>query len=96
MKIEVQEDGTLMIDDTKTEISQLTQSLLEKIVEESLDSKVIYSIDGDMPIARFFTAIDKGTCEESDLRKMKAEADELERKTVEKGREFVEGTKSGD
>jgi hypothetical protein len=91
VNIEVLANGTLMIDGVETEVAQLTQQLLEKIVQESLNSNVTYTIEGDMPIAQFFEALNNGTREGSELRRLKDEADKLEREATERGKKFVDG-----
>ena len=90
MQIEVAVDGALKIDGVSTEPEELTQQFLEKLVEDSLQSQVTYDIQGDMPIAEFFRTLDKGTREGSQLRKLKDEADRLEREAISKGQQLVD------
>lgn len=73
--VRVEKNGDLYIDDIKTEIVDLTQERLEDIVDKSLEGRVLYQIEGEMPIAKFFATLKEGTSENSELRKMKDKMD---------------------
>lgn len=73
MQIEVRENGDIFIDGTSKEISDLTQEFLERLVDDSLEGKVEYSIEGDLPIATFFKTIRDGTGKDSELRALHIE-----------------------
>ncbi|MBR3384428.1 MAG: hypothetical protein IKG69_04375 [Atopobiaceae bacterium] len=71
----VNSHGTLTVNGDSKDIKDLTQEFLEQLVKDSLDGKVNYSIEGEMPIARLFKKLDEGTKEGSELRKLKQEVD---------------------
>lgn len=73
--VRVEKNGDLFIDGIKKEIVDLTQECLEEIVDKSLEGQVAYQIEGEMPIAKFFTSLEEGTAEGSELRKMKDKMD---------------------
>ena len=73
--VRVEKNGDLLIDGMKIEIVDLTQECLEDIVDKSLEGRVAYQIEGEMPIAKFFASLEKGTAEGSELRKMKDKMD---------------------
>ena len=60
-KISVNEKGELRVDGEPKKIADLTQEFLEKLVDDSLESKVDYEIEGDMPLAGFFETLRDGT-----------------------------------
>lgn len=91
MKVKVSDKGNLEVDDTKMEIGDLTQEFLERLVEESLESKVSYEIEGDLPLAKFFRTIDEGTKEGSELRTIKEEVQKREAEAISTGKQFVDG-----
>lgn len=68
--ITVHENGTFEIDGVEKRIEDLTQALLEGLVDESLEGEVQYRIEGDRPIAKFFKAIEEGTQKDSELWKL--------------------------
>lgn len=72
-KITVDEKGELKVDGELKTIADLTQDFLEKLVDDSLESKVDYEIEGNMPLASFFETLRDGTKEGSELRKAKEE-----------------------
>ena len=72
------------------EIGELTQQFLEKLVEDSLESKVSYELEGDTPLARFFRTLDEGTREGSELRALKDEAQKRAKEAVETDKELVD------
>ena len=76
----VDEKGELKVNDESKKIGDLTQEFLERLVDEPLESKVVYEIEGDTPLAGFFETLRDGTKEGSELRKAK---EELEKKEVE-------------
>ena len=73
--VRVEKNGDLFIDGIKKEIVDLTRECLESIVDKSLEGQVAYQIEGEMPIAKFFTSLEEGTAEGSELRKMKDKMD---------------------
>ena len=70
MNIEVAGTDEFLIDDNEFQIKYLTSELLEKFVSLSLEGKVAYTIEGDSPIASFFSTLREGTKEGSELRKL--------------------------
>lgn len=70
MKIQIDEKGSLNIDGIEKTITELKSEFLEKLVNDSLEGKIIYEILGDTPLANFFKQIQKETSEESELKKM--------------------------
>ena len=89
-KISVNEKGELRVDGEPKKITDLTQEFLEKLVDDSLESKVEYEIEGDMPLAGFFEAIRDGTKEGSELRKAKEEREKKAEDAVAAGKRFIE------
>ena len=86
--ISVSENGTINIDGQNVMITDLTQELLEGIVDSSLEGNVEFNILGSRPIARFFKSLDDGTKEGSELRGWKQKLDaegvaKVEEKAVE-------------
>lgn len=90
MKISVNEDGELKVDGEPKKINDLTQEFLEKLVDDSLESKVVYEIEGDMPLAGFFRTLCDGTKEGSDLRKAMEEREKKEEDAIAAGKELIE------
>lgn len=70
MSIEVTGADKFLIGGKEFEIKDLTSELLEKVVSLSLEGKVVYAIEGDSPIASFFSTLQEGTKEGSELRKL--------------------------
>lgn len=89
-KISVDEKGELKVDGEPKKISDLTQEFLEKLVDDSLESKVDYEIEGNMPLAGFFRALRDGTEEGSELRKAKDEREKKRRDAVATGKKLAE------
>lgn len=56
----------------------------------SSSSKSNTNIQGDKPIAEFFRTLDEGTREGTQLRKLKEQADRLEREAISKGQQLVD------
>lgn len=89
-KISVNEKGELRVDGEPKKIADLTQEFLEKLVDDSLESKVDYEIEGDMPLAGFFETLRDGTKEGSALRKAKEEREKKTKDAVAAGKNIVE------
>lgn len=89
--IEVNERGELKVDGVPKAIEDLTQEFLEQLVDDSLDSKVTYNIDGVMPLAGFFKAIEDGTKEGSELRNAKEEREKQAESALASGEKFIAG-----
>ena len=89
-KISVNEKGELRVDGVPKKIDDLTQEFLEKLVDDSLESKVDYEIEGDMPLASFFETLRDGTKEGSELRKAKEEREKKVEDAVAAGRKLIE------
>lgn len=89
-KISVDEKGELKVDGEPKKIADLTQEFLEKLVDDSLESKVDYEIEGDMPLAGFFETLRDGTKEGSELRKAKEEREKKTKDAVAAGKNVVE------
>ena len=79
MQIEVHENGAIVVDGVKKEISDLTQEFLEELVTNSLEGEVVYSIEGNLPIASFFKTIRDGTDKDSELRALRDEVSAKEK-----------------
>ena len=89
-KISVNEKGELRVDGVPKKIDDLTQEFLEKLVDDSLESKVDYEIEGDMPLASFFETLRDGTKEGSELRKAKEEREKKTEDAVAAGKWLIE------
>lgn len=89
-KISVDEKGELKVDGEPKKIADLTQEFLEKLVDDSLESKVDYEIEGDMPLAGFFKTLRDGTKEGSELRMAKEEREKKTKDAVAAGKNVVE------
>ena len=89
-KISVNEKGELRVDGVPKKIDDLTQEFLEKLVDDSLESKVDYEIEGDMPLASFFETLRDGTKEGSELRKAKEEREKKTEDAVAAGKRLIE------
>lgn len=89
-KISVDEKGELKVDGEPKKIADLTQEFLEKLVDDSLESKVDYEIEGDMPLAGFFETLRDGTKEGSELRKAKEEREKKTKVAAAAGKKFAE------
>lgn len=89
--ISVNVKGELRVDGEPKKIADLTQEFLEKLVDDSLESKVDYEIEGDMPLAGFFETLRDGTKEGSELRKAKEERVKKAEDAVVAGKKFIEG-----
>ena len=94
-KITVSENGSFFVDGVSKNITDLTQDFLEKLVEDSLGSKVEYEVQGEMPIAKFFRTLDEGTKEGSELRRLKEQAEKKATEEQEAGRQFVDNFSNG-
>lgn len=70
MKIQIDENGSLKIDDIEKTITDLNAEFLEKLVNDSLEGNVVYEILGDTPLANFFKQIQKETLKDSELKKI--------------------------
>lgn len=92
MTVSVKENGDIYINEKQKLISDLTQELLESILDNALSDEVEFAIEGSTPIASFFKTIQAGTGEGSDLRELKKKNDETLRNNAEKGEEFVSQT----
>jgi len=68
MKVNVDEHGTVIVDDVKKEISELTASFLEDLVEQLLNDEATIEVLGNSPVAEFFNSLQIGTKKDSDLR----------------------------
>lgn len=88
--VSVDEKGELKIDGETKKIDDLTQELLEKLVDDSLESKVVYEIEGDMPLASFFKTLREGTKEGSELRKAKEESEKKREDAAAAGKKLAE------
>ena len=88
--ISVNVKGELRVDGEPKKIADLTQEFLEKLVDDSLESKVDYEIGGDMPLAGFFGTLRDGTKEGSELRKAKEEREKKAEDAVAAGKNIVE------
>ncbi len=88
--ISVDARGELRIDGVPKKIDDLTQEFLEKLVDDSLESKVDYEIEGDMPLASFFETLRDGTKEGSELRKAKEEREKKTEDAVAAGKRLIE------
>lgn len=89
-KISVDEKGELKVDGEPKKIADLTQEFLEKLVDDSLESKVDYEIEGDMPLAGFFKTLRDGTKEGSELRIAKEEREKKTKVVIAAGKNVVE------
>ncbi len=89
--ISVNEKGELRVDGEPKKIADLTQEFLEKLVDDSLESKIDYEIEGDMPLAAFFETLRDGTKEGSELRKAKEEREKKAEDAAAAGKKFIEG-----
>ena len=89
-KISVDEKGELKVDGEPKKIADLTQEFLEKLVDDSLESRVDYEIEGDMPLAGFFKTLRDGTKEGSELRMAKEEREKKTKDAVAAGTNVVE------
>ena len=89
MSVVVSENGDVSIDGSPIAVDDFTQQLLEKIVDYSLEDKVDYNIEGDLPISRFFRKLQDGTKEGSQLRSMKEQYDRESAEKTEAGRKFA-------
>lgn len=89
--ISVNVKGELRVDGEPKKIADLTQEFLEKLVDDSLESKVDYEIEGDMPLAGFFETLRDGTKEGSELRKAKEERVKKAEDAAAAGKKFIEG-----
>ena len=85
--IEVKEDGTFSVNGQQTKVEDLTQQFLEQLVDDSLEGTVEYKLEGEMPIAKFFSALRDGTAEGSELHELKAESDKMADETAKKKKE---------
>ncbi|MEE1273235.1 MAG: hypothetical protein UHI81_01900 [Olegusella sp.] len=85
IQIEVHKNGTIVIDGIKKEITDLTQEFLEELVTDSLEGEVVYSIEGDLPIASFFRTIRDGTGKGSELRALRDEVRAKEKSSESAG-----------
>ncbi|WP_143412207.1 hypothetical protein [Arabiibacter massiliensis] len=82
IKVTVEANGELYINAEKRGVADLTQDLLEKILDDSLSDEVEFCIEGDTPLAKFFNTIQSETKEGSELRNLKKRNDEaLQAKT---------------
>ena len=68
MKIQINEQGDLFIDNVEKQINDLNSTYLEKIVNDSLKDLIDYDIIGETPIANFFRQLQKDTSIDSELR----------------------------
>ena len=89
-KISVDEKGELKVDGEPKKIADLTQEFLEKLVDDSLESRVDYEIEGDMPLAGFFKTLRDGTKEGSELRIAKEEREKKTKDAIAAGKNVVE------
>ena len=89
-KISVDEKGELKVDGEPKKIADLTQEFLEKLVDDSLESRVDYEIEGDMPLAGFFKTLRDGTKEGSELRIAKEEREKKTKDAIADGKNVVE------
>ena len=89
-KISVDEKGELKVNGEPKKIADLTQEFLEKLVDDSLESKVDYEIEGNMPLASFFKTLRDGTKEGSELRKTKGEHEKKRADADATGKKLVE------
>ena len=89
-KISVDEKGELKVNGEPKKIADLTQEFLEKLVDDSLESKVDYEIEGNMPLAVFFLTLRDGTKEGSELRKAKDEREKKRADVDATGKKLVE------
>lgn len=64
----------LLIDGREVKTADLNQELLDEIVGESLLGNVVYELEGDHPIVKFFETLQEGTKEGSALRQKMDEA----------------------
>ncbi|HJI72053.1 MAG TPA: hypothetical protein OIL88_06710 [Coriobacteriaceae bacterium] len=88
--ISVDARGELRVDGEPKKVADLTQEFLEKLVDDSLESKVEYEIEGDMPLAGFFEKLRDGTKEGSELRKAKEECEKRAGDAVAAGKRYIE------
>ena len=89
-KISVDEKGELKVDGEPKKIADLTQEFLEKLVDDSLESRVDYEIEGDMPLAGFFKTLRDGTKEGSELRIAKEEREKKTKDAIAAGKNVIE------
>ena len=89
-KISVDEKGELKVDGEPKKMADLTQEFLEKLVDDSLESRVDYEIEGDMPLAGFFKTLRDGTKEGSELRIAKEEREKKTKDAIAAGKNVVE------
>lgn len=89
-KISVNEKGELRVDGEPKKIADLTQEFLEKLVDDSLESKVDYEIKGEMPLAGFFRTLCDGTKEGSKLRRAKEEREKKWEDVAVTGKMFID------
>lgn len=70
MKVTVNKEGKILIDDIEINIEQLTPEVLEKILEEGLSDKVLFSLPDDTshPIASLMKELQELTLEDSEFR----------------------------
>lgn len=69
MKIQINNEGKLIIDNVETDIKNLTVEVLEDIVDKSLNNEVEYVLDNPaLPITQFFDKISRETSDGSDLK----------------------------
>ena len=90
-KIFVNVKGELKVDGEPKKIEDLSQEFLEKLVDDSLESKVVYEIEGDMPLAGFFKTLQDGTKEGSELRKAKEEREKKKDDAIKAGKKSIDG-----
>lgn len=90
MQIFVDEKGELKVDGEPKKIDDLTQEFLERLVDDSLESRINYEIKGDTPLASFFRMLQDGTKEDSELRKAKEERGQIMEDAAAAGKKFIE------
>lgn len=89
-KVTVDEKGELKVDGVPKKITDLTQEFLEKLVDDSLESKVDYEIKGDMPLASFFETLRDGTKKDSELRKAKEKCEKKNENAAATDKKLIE------
>lgn len=68
-KIIVKEDGKLFFDDEEKQTGDLTPEVLIEIINNALDDKIEFDIEGSQPLASFFNTIKGETNPDAEFRK---------------------------
>lgn len=70
MKVRVNNEGKIFIDEVETNADKLTSEILEKILEEGLEDNVTFDLPDDTshPVASLFKELQELTLKDSDFR----------------------------